>query len=198
MKLVLATWNSHKVHEVRDILADHAPHIEVLSLADVQTLPEAPETGSTFVENALQKAHFVYKRLGGVVVADDSGLEVDALDGAPGVHSKRYTPEATASANNARLVEALDGVTERSARFRCVMAVVCAAGEATAAGSCEGTIATEESGSGGFGYDPLFVPEGWGNRTLAQAAPAEKHAISHRGRAFRQLPETLKRLGLLP
>jgi XTP/dITP diphosphohydrolase len=195
MQVVLATWNAHKVAEVREILAD-AP-FDVVCLADLPPIPESPETGDTFEENALQKAHFVAARTTGVIVADDSGLEVDALNGAPGVHSKRFTPEATAEANNLHLLDRMRGVDERSARFRCVIAVVHGSEARTAAGSCEGTIAEAPSGDGGFGYDPLFLPTGWGRRSLAEASPAEKNAISHRGRAFRQLPRLLQELGLL-
>jgi len=197
MKVVLATWNTHKVDEVRAIMAAAGAPFEVVCLADVAAIPESPEDGDTFVANALQKARFVAERLGGIVVADDSGLEVDALGGAPGVHSKRFTPQATAAANNAHLIARLDGVTDRTARFRCVVAVVHADQFATADGACEGHIRTAPKGDGGFGYDPLFIPAGWGDRTLAEAAPEEKNAISHRGHAFRQLPRLLRTLGLL-
>ena len=197
MKVVLATWNTHKVDEVRAIMAAAGAPFEVVCLADVAAIPESPEDGDTFVANALQKARFVAERLGGIVVADDSGLEVDALGGAPGVHSKRFTPQATAAANNAHLIARLDGVTDRTARFRCVVAVVHADQFATAEGACEGHIRTAPKGDGGFGYDPLFIPAGWGDRTLAEAAPEEKNAISHRGHAFRQLPRLLRTLGLL-
>jgi len=198
MQVVLATWNSHKVEEVQAILADAGASFPVRCLADVAAIPEAPEDHDTFVENALQKARFVAERIDAVVVADDSGLEVDALDGAPGVHSKRFTPEATASANNARLLDRLQDVEERTARFRCVVAVVHGNRHAVAEGSCEGRIALQPAGAGGFGYDPLFIPAGWGERTLAEASPDEKNAISHRGHAFRQLPGLLRSLGLLP
>ena len=197
MRVLLATWNAHKVDEVRAILADAGAPVDLVCLADVADVPESPEDGSTFVDNALQKAHFVAAHLGGVVVADDSGLEVDALGGAPGVHSKRFTPEATADANNAHLLERLGDTSDRRARFRCVIAVVHGEQTATADGTCEGHIARAPRGSGGFGYDPLFVPAGWGDRTLAQASAAEKNAISHRGQAFRQLPALLASLGLL-
>jgi len=197
MKVVLATWNTHKVDEVRAIMAAAGAPFEVVCLADVAAIPESPEDGDTFVANALQKARFVAERLGGIVVADDSGLEVDALGGAPGVHSKRFTPQATAAANNAHLIARLDGVTDRTARFRCVVAVVHADQFATAEGACEGHIRAAPKGDGGFGYDPLFIPAGWGDRTLAEAAPEEKNAISHRGHAFRQLPRLLRTLGLL-
>ncbi len=193
MKVVLATWNAHKVEEVAAILADAGSAVPVVSLADCGDIEEAPETGETFAENALQKARFVYERVGGIVIADDSGLEVDALHGAPGVFSKRYTEEATAEANNQKLLAALGIRTDRSARFVCTLALVSAAGEDVWAGTCEGHIAEAPRGDGGFGYDPLFVPAGWGQRTLAEATSAEKNAISHRGNAFRQLAARLQR-----
>jgi len=197
MKVVLATWNAHKVEEVRAILAAAEAPFEVVCLADVDAIPESPEDGDTFAANALQKAHFVADRLGGIVVADDSGLEVDALGGAPGVHSKRFTPEATAEANNAHLLARLAGVQTRTARFKCALAVVYGDQTGVVEGACEGRIHTAIRGEGGFGYDPLFVPEGWGDRSLAEASADEKNAISHRGKAFRQLPRLLAQLGLL-
>lgn len=195
MQVILATWNAHKVDEIREILAD-AP-FTVVCLADLPPIPESPETGDTFADNALQKARFVAERTDGVVVADDSGLEVDALGGAPGVHSKRFTPEATHESNNKHLLERLQGVSERSARFRCCIAVVHGAAFRTAHGTCEGTILEAPRGDGGFGYDPLFAPAELPGRSMAEASAAEKNAISHRGRAFQQLPGLLAELGLL-
>ena len=195
MNVVLATWNAHKVEEVREILAGAPFH--VVCLADLPPIPEAPETGDTFVENALQKAHFVAARTSGIIVADDSGLEVDALGGAPGVHSKRFTPEATHAANNAKLLQVMDGATDRTARFRCVVAVVHGAEARTIEGACEGSILTAPRGDGGFGYDPLFAPADWNGRSMAELTTREKNAISHRGRAFRQLPDLLADLGLM-
>ena len=195
MRLILATHNAHKVEEIRAILADSdvaALGVEVVSLDAFPDVPESPEDHETFIENALQKAHFVYQHTGVACVADDSGLEVDALDGAPGVHSKRYTPEATAVANNTKLLQALSGVTERTARFRCTLALVTSGGEWTADGACEGEIANATRGEGGFGYDPLFLPDGFGGQTMAELLPSQKNQISHRGRAFAQLPRLLR------
>lgn len=189
MQLIFATHNTHKTDEVRAIL--EGTGITVRTLADLGFELDPPETGDTFEANALQKAHFVREHTGGWVVADDSGLEVDALDGAPGVHSKRFSPEATGPANNALLLDRLGTTDLRSARFRCVIAVVGPSVERTADGSCEGTITHALQGEDGFGYDPLFLPKGQ-TRTLAQLSMHEKNAISHRGRAFRKLP------GLLP
>ncbi len=135
MQVVLATWNRHKVEEVTTILHDAGADVDVVGLDAFGDIPEAPETGDTFAANALQKAHFVFERVGGsgrVVVADDSGLVVDALGGAPGVHSKRFTPEATADSNNRRLLHDLQGAANRAARIVCVMAVVTERGEETA------------------------------------------------------------------
>lgn len=191
MKLVFATHNTHKAAEVARILAESG--VELLTLADLEFEDDPPETRETFDGNALQKARFVYERVGIPCVADDSGIEVDALDGAPGVHSKRFTPEATAEANNRRLLEKLQGVTDRTARFRCVIALVGIGDDRTAEGRCDGRIVDSPRGAGGFGYDPLFSPVEYPERTMAELSPAEKDAISHRGRAFRQLPSLLGR-----
>lgn len=192
MRIVLATHNAHKLSELRDILDTRS--VEVLSLADVDGVPDdIPEDHDTFEGNALQKARFVFERTGITAVADDSGIAVDALKGAPGVHSKRFTPEATAEANNQKLLRELLGVpdAERTARFVCAMAIVGANGERTARGTCEGRIAHALRGSGGFGYDPLFLPDDAPGRAMAELSPDEKNAISHRGRAFARLPELL-------
>lgn len=194
MRLLLATHNAHKVEEIRAILADAGDAmagVEVVGLDAYPDIPEAPEDHDTFVDNALQKARFVFERSGVACVADDSGLEVDALGGAPGVRSKRFTPEATATSNNARLLRDLDGQEDRRARFRCVLALVTPGGEWTAAGACEGQIGTAVRGDGGFGYDPLFLPDGQGGRAMAELSAADKNVISHRGRAFAQLPALL-------
>lgn len=195
MHLLFATGNHHKAEEVRDILRGTGIHLA--TLADHPDLPEPPETGDTFESNALQKARFIAKLTGTPVLADDSGLEVDALGGAPGVHSKRFSPEATHEANNALLLHRLAGRSDRTARFRCVLALVHEAFETSIAGACEGTIAEALRGHQGFGYDPLFLPNDLPGRTMAEATMVEKNAISHRGRAFRQLPALLAQAGLL-
>ncbi len=192
--ILLASHNAHKLAEVTEILAPFG--VRVRSIADFPEVPEAPEDAETFPENALQKARFVHARTGLPCVADDSGLEVDALGGAPGVRSKRYTLEARADTNNARLLAELTGVADRRARFRCAIALVGPRGEAVAEGACEGRILTAPSGTGGFGYDPLFEADDQPGRSLAELSAAEKNAISHRGRAFRQLPGLMSRLGL--
>lgn len=188
MDLIFATNNAHKAEEVRAILAGSDVQVRTLAQAGLDVDP--PETGHTFEANALQKARFIQERTGGWVVADDSGLEVDALDGAPGVHSKRFSPEATAEANNALLLSRLGTTPSRTARFRCVIAVVGPGVERTADGRCEGVITQALQGADGFGYDPLFLPDGE-SRTMAELSMEEKNAISHRGRAFRQLPDLL-------
>lgn len=189
MRLVFATNNAHKVQEVRRIL--EATDIELLTLEEAGLDVDPPETGTTFEHNALQKARYVYELTGEWSIADDSGIEVDALNGAPGVHSKRFSPEATAAANNVLLLERLAGVTDRTARFRCVLALVGPNVERTVSGAVEGRIAEVESGHDGFGYDPLFLPDDQPGRAMAELTLDEKNAISHRGRAFRQLPDIL-------
>lgn len=190
MKLLLATRNAHKLTEIREIL--QGMDLEILSLDDVPGMPdELAEDGDTFEHNALQKARFVYEATGILCCADDSGIEVDALDGRPGVHSKRFSPAGTNEGNNQYLLELLGGRSDRSARYRCVLALVGDGIEATADGRCEGTIGTSLIGDGGFGYDPLFWPVEAPGRTMAQLTMGEKNAISHRGRAFRHLPRLL-------
>jgi XTP/dITP diphosphohydrolase len=192
MHLFIATTNTGKLREYQRLLADLP--VTLRSLADVpHSLPDVDETGATFEANALLKAHAYSAQLGQAVLADDSGLMVDALDGAPSVHSARYAP--TAEARNAKLLAALKDVPfeRRTARFVCVAAVVipCSDGAltATAEGRLEGRIAFEARGTNGFGYDPIFLlPDG---RTVAELAPAEKDAISHRGKAIAKLKPIL-------
>lgn len=195
MNVFFATANRHKLEEVRAIL--HGSGIHLVSMLDVDAGPEPEETGTTFADNALLKARALHARLGGAVLADDSGIEVDALGGAPGVRSKRFSPEGTDAANNALLLARLEGTEDRRARFRCVIALVTDGYEGTVDGTCEGRIAHSLRGTNGFGYDPLFLPYEIEGRTMAEASPAEKNTISHRGRAVRRLPELLSRAGLL-
>lgn len=187
-QIVFATNNRHKLAEVREILGGR---FSVLSLSDIGCNDDIPETGSTFEENALQKARWVKERYGYDCFADDSGLEVDSLDGAPGVFSARYAgAHGDDAANNARLLKELSDKADRHARFRCAIAVVLGDGIRYFSGSVEGEILTEQHGEGGFGYDPLFRPDGWLN-SFAEATPAEKHAVSHRGKAVRALAQWL-------
>ena len=199
MRLLLATHNAHKLAEIRAILATaDLGGVEVVGLEAFPDLPEAPETQATFEGNALQKARFAAARTGLVCVADDSGLEVDALDGAPGVRSKRFSPQATADANNALLLERLGDRSDRTGRFVCALAVVHGDATAVTRGTCEGVIARAGRGDGGFGYDPLFLPDDAPGRAMAELSAAEKNAISHRGHAVRQLPQLLAEVGCLP
>jgi XTP/dITP diphosphohydrolase len=191
MDILLATANDHKIAEIRAILADSG--LSIRTLRDFPELGDLPETGETFVDNALEKARTAYERTGLLSVADDSGIEVDALGGAPGVHSKRFSPEGTDAANNALLLAKLEGRDDRTARYRCVVAVAGPQGESWADGRCEGRIGHDYRGAGGFGYDPLFWPDETPGKTMAELTMAEKNAISHRGRAFRQLPRLLGR-----
>ncbi|MBU3665854.1 MAG: RdgB/HAM1 family non-canonical purine NTP pyrophosphatase [Chthoniobacterales bacterium] len=191
-RLLLATRNPHKTREVREILGDGWEVNDLTALAGV---PEAEESGATFEENARIKALSASPHYDGWALADDSGLEVDALGGAPGVHSARFAGEsACMEQNRALLLEKMKGLggEGRRGRFRCVLALAkSGAVVRTFSGAVEGIIAETERGEGGFGYDPLFVPEG-GERTFAEMTAAEKHALSHRGRALALLRDFLR------
>ena len=191
-RIVLASNNPHKLQEIGRMLA--ASGIELLPLSAFPELPEPPETAPDFEGNALQKARFVYERTGLPALADDSGLEVDALGGAPGVHSKRWTPEAIAETNMVKLKAEMEGKSQRGARFVCALGLVTDKGERAWRGTVEGTIAQERRGEHGFGYDPMFLPEAAPGKTMAELSPAEKDAISHRGQALEGLPEALREL----
>lgn len=186
-RLLVSTRNAHKVSEIRDILR---LDFEVLDLTAISGVGDVEETGLTFEENATLKAQAVSGHFDGWVIADDSGLEVDALDGAPGVWSARFSGAgATDASNRALLLEKLEGVRgrERSARFRCVI-VLAREGRklATFSGSVEGVIINQEKGECGFGYDSLFVPEGYCD-TFAQLGPEVKNTLSHRAKALEGL-----------
>lgn len=188
-KIVFATNNAHKLGELRQMLAGR---YEVMSLNDIDCHDDIPETGTTFEENALQKVLWVKGKYGYDCFADDSGLEADALGGAPGVYSARYAgTHGDDSANNARLIAELKGKENRRGRFRCVIALIRDGEEPQLfSGAVEGTIIDRLSGAAGFGYDPLFRPLGW-TKTFAEATPEEKNAISHRGQAVSKLVEYL-------
>jgi XTP/dITP diphosphohydrolase len=195
MNLVIATQNAGKLAEFREILV-HLPY-EIVSLATYPNLPEIEETGATFAENAALKAETVAALTGELALADDSGLEVDALNGRPGIFSARFAGvHAGDEANNKKLLEELAGIPQgqRTARFRAVIAIA-QPGRQTefAEGVCEGFIVSAPQGAGGFGYDPLFfVPQA--KKTFAQMTPQEKNSISHRARAMAQATEVLKRI----
>ena len=187
MKIILATQNQGKLRELQDLLADET--IEVLSLNDIEDWEDVEENGETFAENAALKAREAVKKTGLIALADDSGLEVDALNGAPGVYSARFAGEPkNDERNNDKLLQLLEIVPEdkRQARFRCALVVATPGGEEyLTEGTVEGQILTERRGSAGFGYDPLFfVPEY--ARTMAELTLAEKNKLSHRAQAFRQ------------
>jgi len=185
MDLLLSTRNAHKVREVGEILGDM---FRVLDLSAAPSVPEVEETGSTFEENATLKAVTASLHYQGWVIADDSGLEVDVLGGEPGVYSAIYAgTHGDNAANNAKLLANLAGHPSPAARFRC-MIVLARAGRKLAVfdGSVEGTITHSPSGSGGFGYDPLFIPAGF-SQTFAELPPQTKNQLSHRARALEKL-----------
>lgn len=192
MKIVLATGNQHKLREFQQIL--DADTLEIVPQSAFPGCPEVVEDGSSFEENALKKARAIAAHTGCVAMADDSGLEVDALKGAPGIYSARYAGEPRSDARNiALLLKNMHHVNtpQRGAQFRCVIAVVAPDGrELVAQGLCRGRITTEPLGSDGFGYDPVFLHEPSG-RTFAQLDSAEKNNLSHRGLAVRKLREVL-------
>ncbi|MDI6900110.1 MAG: RdgB/HAM1 family non-canonical purine NTP pyrophosphatase [Anaerosomatales bacterium] len=197
-RVVVATANRGKLAEIRSALAFTG--WEFVTAADLGADPlDVEETGDTFAANARLKAHAYHERFGLPALADDSGLQVDALDGAPGVYSSRYAgPAATDADNNARLLSELESVPSgrRTARFRSVVVLVDAGGaETLAEGACEGAIGFEARGAGGFGYDPLFLPVATPGRTMAELEMAEKNAISHRGAALRALAGALRDRG---
>ena len=193
-RLVLATSNAGKVRELRGLVAEWGP-IEVLSLPQVLPLEMPEETGDTYLENALLKARAVVAVSGLPALADDSGIEVDALGGKPGPRSARFAGDTATDDENLRaMIQAIAGVPAggRSARYRCVAAVAWPDGRAVhAEGTCEGSLIGKPRGAGGFGYDPIFVPVGW-DETIAELSPEQKDRISHRGRAFRALREVLE------
>lgn len=188
-KLVFATNNPHKLEEIRAILGSK---LEILSLADIGCDADIPETAETLEGNALIKAHYVYDNYKLDCFADDTGLEVDALHGLPGVHTARYAypdrhdPEA----NMIKLLEALRENNDRNARFRTVIALIEKGKEHLFEGVVEGVIAREKSGTQGFGYDPVFIPEG-NSKTFAELGEDIKNTISHRARAVQKLVEYL-------
>ena len=184
-KLLVATGNSHKTDEIRAILG--AGYV-VSDLKAHPELPEVEETGTTFLENATLKAVEISKQVEGLILSDDSGLEVDALGGEPGVYSSRYAGEAgNDAANNKKLLHELQGEDSRTARFRCVM-VLAQDGEVLASfdGAVEGRMLSELHGEGGFGYDPLFVPDGY-EQTFSQLSEEIKNQLSHRAVAMQKV-----------
>lgn len=204
MKIVFATNNKHKLDEVRKILGEG---FEVVSLAEIGCTEDIPETGSTLKENAQQKAEYIYKKYGIPCFADDTGLEVEALGGEPGIYSARYAAINNAGeghdseANMTVLLQKLDGKQNRNAHFKTVICLILSplTGESEGSsaplffeGIVEGKITMERSGAEGFGYDPIFQPEGY-DKTFAELGNDVKNGISHRARAVAKLAEYLKK-----
>lgn len=191
MELVFATNNPHKLEEVQNAIG---PSLEVRSLRSIGCEHEIPETEDTLEANARIKAAHVFETHGHDAFSDDTGLEVEALNGRPGVHSARYAGEDPSFQDNIeKLLGEMKGVEERSARFRTVIALFCDGTEHYFEGSVEGRIAESPRGEGGFGYDPVFIPEGE-ERSFAEMTPGEKENLGHRGKAVRALAEFLASL----
>lgn len=188
IKLVFATNNANKIREIQALMPQH---IDLLSLEQIGCSEDIPETAKTIEGNALQKAHYVKENYGYDCFADDTGLEVEALNGAPGVYSARYAGEEKDNqANMNKLLKELEQHENRSARFKTVIALILGDKEYTFPGICEGEILSEKRGDQGFGYDPVFKPTGY-STTFAEMSLEEKSKISHRGRATRKLIEFL-------
>ena len=191
MKIVFATANAGKLREAAEVLG---PDFEIVSLAQAGITEEIPETGKTLQENSLQKATYLFERTGLPCFADDTGLEVDALGGAPGIYSARYAgPNHDHQANMDKLLKELGATEERRARFKTVVTLILADGQPRFfEGTCEGNIARAKRGNGGFGYDPVFLPDAYPGRTLAEVSEEEKNAVSHRGQAIRAMAAWLQ------
>ena len=190
MKLVFATNNPNKLSELQALFPDG---IEILSLKDINCNEELPETNPTLQENALQKAKYVYQNYGFNCFADDTGLEIDALGGAPGVYSARYAGEdCRAEDNMKKVLTKLENEENRNAKFRTVIALIIKGEENLFEGECSGKITKTKSGVEGFGYDPIFTPDGY-KITFAEMSKAEKGFISHRGKAVEKLVNFLHR-----
>jgi XTP/dITP diphosphohydrolase len=191
MHLIIATRNRHKLEEIQAIF--RFPQLTLLSSFDFPHVPDVEETGGTFNENAILKARALASATGHWAMGDDSGLEVDALNGSPGVYSARFAGEPVDyAANNRKLLQLMTGVSDRRARFRTVLALASPDGQIyTAEGRCDGVITTEQRGVAGFGYDPLFRPDGE-SLTFAEMPAEQKNRISHRARALAAAAEAWK------
>ena len=188
MELVFASANEHKVNEIRAIAGDA---ILLKSLNDIGCFDEIPETGNTFEENAGQKSRYIFERYHCNCFADDSGLEIDALNGEPGVHSAHYSGSRDFEQNMQLVLDRMEGKNNRTARFRTVISLILNGEEHLFEGSIEGKIAVQQSGSKGFGYDPIFHPDGY-EISFAEMDAAEKNRISHRAIAVAKLISFLK------
>lgn len=190
-KLVFATNNTHKLEEVREVVGDK---FEILSLKEIGCHEDIDETGTTLEENALIKVRYIKEKYGYDCFGDDTGLEVDALNGAPGVYSARYAGgDHDAKANMRKLLKALDGISDRKARFRSVIALIIDGKEYLFDGKIEGSIIAVEKGTAGFGYDPVFMPDGY-TQTFAELGNDIKNNISHRALAVKALCEFLENI----
>lgn len=187
--LVFATNNANKVREVNEVLGEK---IEVVSLKAINCTEELPETTGTIPGNAVQKARYVRDHYQVDVFGEDTGLEVDALDGDPGVDTAFYSGSRDDDANMQKVIDNLEGKASRGAQFRTVVALMKEGKEYTFEGICRGTIASEKMGTDGFGYDPIFIPDGF-DRTFAQMTSEEKNQVSHRGKAIQKLLAFLKK-----
>jgi len=184
MKLVFATNNINKLSEIRALVSDD---IQILSLKDINCTEELPETNPTLKQNALQKARYVFDNYGFNCFADDTGLEIDALGGEPGVYSARYAgKDSNTAANIQKVLKNLQGCDDRGAAFRTVIALVISGEENLFEGECMGDITKTQRGIYGFGYDPIFIPDSF-NKTFSQMTNQEKGVISHRGKAVKKL-----------
>ena len=189
MKIVFATNNKHKLEEIKDILGKD---FEIVSLAEIGCHEDIPETGLTLEENARQKSTYIVEHYNHDCFADDTGLEVDSLNGEPGVHSARYAEgtDHDSEANMSKLLSKMSNVKDRTARFRTVISLIINGVEHQFEGRVEGRIATEKHGTEGFGYDPIFIPEGY-DKSFAELGEEVKNQISHRARAVKKLAEYL-------
>ncbi len=192
MELIFATHNNNKVKEVTKMLPSY---LSMKSLTAIDFFEEIEETGETFEENALLKAKTIFNKTGKNVFADDSGLVIEALDGAPGVYSARYAGTGKDEDNIAKALKELDGKTNRKAYFISIFCLILNGKEYFFEGRVNGTIATEIIGDNGFGYDPIFIPDGF-SKSFAQMTPEEKNAISHRGKAIGKLNNFLTNLNV--
>lgn len=194
--VVIASHNRKKAGEMVQILSARFPDIAFPTLADYEGAPEPEETGTTYAENAMIKAKSAAKFTGEFALADDAGLEIDALDGAPGLYSKRFGGEDLPFPDKiARILEMLADVPNegRTARFRCCIAFVGSSDGGVVEATCEGRIGHQVSGSGGFGYDPVFLPDDAPGRTMADLTAEEKHRISHRGKVLAEFGDLFSR-----
>lgn len=188
-KLIFATNNPHKLRELREILADK---FEILSLEEINCTDDIPETGETIEENASQKSYWIWNKYQLNCFSDDTGLEIESLNGEPGVHSARYAGEGRSSEDNVKKVlQLLESQTHRKARFKTVISLILHNREYFFEGIVKGEILTETRGNTGFGYDPIFVPEGY-TQTFAEMNSSLKNGISHRGLAVQKLVAFLK------